>query len=204
MPWNYNQQAIRVGRGWTNNDGIKHPYNWNNWSAETKAAQGLVWEDEPASFDSRFYWAADLPKALDNVDAVDEDGNPMLDEDGVQIVTLGLKSYAISTAKSQAAGLLSATDWYVPARLRLMQLYQRQCLPTVLLLERHQAPLRTLSLALLTSKPSWPCTMLLWTLTVCLRAMHLSTTGPLYCDMFAGWNICYSVLASTTYDSLLL
>jgi hypothetical protein len=113
MPWTYNQQAIRVGRGWTNNDGIKHPYNWNNWSAETKAAQGLVWEDEPASFDSRFYWAADLPKALDNVDAVDEDGNPMLDEDGVQIVTLGLKSYAISAAKSQAAGLLSATDWYV-------------------------------------------------------------------------------------------
>ncbi len=113
MPWNYNQQAIRVGRGWTNNDGIKHPYNWNNWSAETKAAQGLVWEDEPVSFDSRFYWAADLPRALDNVDAVDEDNNPMLDENGVQIVTLGLKSYAISTAKSQAAGLLSATDWYV-------------------------------------------------------------------------------------------
>ena len=113
MPWNYNQQAIRVGRGWTNNDGIKHPYNWNNWSAETKAAQGLVWADAPASFDSRFYWAADLPKALDNVDAVDEDGNPVLDEDGVQIVTLGLRSYAISTTKSQAAGLLSATDWYV-------------------------------------------------------------------------------------------
>jgi hypothetical protein len=56
MPWNYNQQAIRVGRGWTNNDGIKHPYNWASWSDETKAAQGLVWEDEPASFDSRFYW----------------------------------------------------------------------------------------------------------------------------------------------------
>jgi hypothetical protein len=113
MPWKYNQQAIRVGRGWTNNDGIKHPYNWNNWSAETKAAQGLVWEDEPASFDSRFYWAADLPKALDDVDAVDEDNNPMLDEDGVQIVTLGLKSYAIATTKAQAAGMLSATDWYV-------------------------------------------------------------------------------------------
>jgi hypothetical protein len=76
----------------------------------------LVWEDEPASFDSRFYWAADLPKALDNVDAVDEDGNPLLDEDGVQIVTLGLRSYAISTAKSQAAGLLSATDWYVSSQ----------------------------------------------------------------------------------------
>ena len=113
MPWNYNQQAIRVGRGWTNNDGIKHPYNWASWSDETKAAQGLVWADEPASFDSRFYWAADLPKAINDVDAVDEDGNPLLDEDGVQIVTLGLKSYAISTAKSQAAGLLSATDWYV-------------------------------------------------------------------------------------------
>ena len=42
MPWNYNQQAIRVGRGWTNNDGIKPPYNWNNWSAEDKDRKSVV------------------------------------------------------------------------------------------------------------------------------------------------------------------
>ena len=113
MPWNYNQQAIRVGRGWTNNDGIKHPYNWNNWSAEDKAAQGLVWEDEPASFDNRFYWNAELPRNINDVSEVDEDGEPILDDNDDQVITLGLKSVATSTTKTQASGMLQSTDWYV-------------------------------------------------------------------------------------------
>jgi len=44
---------------------------------------------------------------------VDEEGNPVLDEDGNQVVVRGLKWNAIQTVKAQAAGLLSATDWYV-------------------------------------------------------------------------------------------
>ena len=111
--WKYQDRVIKVGRGWTDNDGVKHPSNWNNWSADEKAARGLVWEDDPAPFDNRFYWSADVPKAIDDVDAVDEDGNPVLDEKGEQVITRGLKWNAIQTVKAQAAGLLQPTDWYV-------------------------------------------------------------------------------------------
>jgi len=113
MAWKYNDRIIRVGRSWTNDDGITHPRNWAIWSNEDKVAAGLVWEDDPASFDSRFYWSADVPKNIDDVNEVDEDGNPVLDEDGVQVVTKGLKSNAISQVKATAAGLLQPTDWYV-------------------------------------------------------------------------------------------
>jgi len=111
--WKYGETVIRVGRSWTNNDGITHPRNWANWSDADKAAAGLVWEDDPAPFDSRFYWSADVPKNIDDVNEVDEDGNPLLDEDGVQVVTKGLKTNAIELVKTQAGGLLAPTDWMV-------------------------------------------------------------------------------------------
>ena len=111
--YKYGETVIRVGRSWTNNDGITHPRNWANWSDADKAAAGLVWEDDPAPFDSRFYWSADVPKNIDDVNEVDEDGNPLLDEDGVQMVTKGLKTNAIELVKTQAGGLLAPTDWMV-------------------------------------------------------------------------------------------
>ena len=111
--YKYGETVIRVGRSWTNNDGITHPRNWANWSDAEKAAAGLVWEDDPAPFDSRFYWSADVPKSLEDVNEVDENGDPLLDEDGVQVVTKGLKSNAIALVKTQAGGLLAPTDWMV-------------------------------------------------------------------------------------------
>ena len=113
MAYKYSGRIIRAGKAWTDNDGIQHPANWMVWSAETKAAKGLVWEDDPASFDGRFYWSAGVAKSLDDVNAVDEDGNAINDADGNQIVTLGLKSNAIATVKVQAGGLLAPTDWMV-------------------------------------------------------------------------------------------
>jgi hypothetical protein len=47
------------------------------------------------------------------LDEVYENGDPLLDEDGNQVVTKGLKSNAIELVKTQAGGLLAATDWYV-------------------------------------------------------------------------------------------
>jgi hypothetical protein len=67
------------------------------WDAATKTAKGLVWEDDPASFDGRFYWSADVPRSLEDVNEVDAEGNAVLDADGVQLVTKGLKSNAIAT-----------------------------------------------------------------------------------------------------------
>ena len=113
MAYKYSGRIIRAGKAWTDNNGIRHPSSWMRWSSETKAAKGLVWEDDAASFDGRFYWSAGVAKSLDDVNEVDEDNNPLLDEDGNQIVTKGLKSQAIATVKAQAGGLLAPTDWYV-------------------------------------------------------------------------------------------
>jgi len=101
MAYKYSGRIIRAGKAWTDNDGIQHPANWMLWDDSTKAAKGLVWEDDPASFDGRFYWSSGVAKALDDV--TEEDGT----------ITKGLKSNAIATVKAQAAGLLAPTDWYV-------------------------------------------------------------------------------------------
>ena len=113
MAWKYNDTYIRAGRSWKDSDGITHPRNWAIWSDEEKTAAGLVWEDDPAPFDSRFWRDANTPKALDDVNEVDEDGNPVLNIDGEQVVTLGLKSQWKATIKQQAGGLLQPTDWMV-------------------------------------------------------------------------------------------
>ena len=53
------------------------------------------------------------PKLLEDRNETNEDGSPMLDADGNQIVTKGLKSQKKEIIKSQASGLLTPTDWYV-------------------------------------------------------------------------------------------
>lgn len=113
--WTYLGKVIRVGRGWTDANGVKHPSTWNRWTDAEKTAHGLVWDAslQPVPFDNRFYWSADLPKNINDVDAVDEDGNAILDEDGVQVVTKGLKSNAIAQTKVTAGSLLAPTDWMV-------------------------------------------------------------------------------------------
>jgi len=110
--WTYNGKRIREGRSWKDSDGITHPTSWGRWSDAEKTSKGMVWVDPAPSFDNRFWWDASTPKALEDVNAVDEDGNPVL-EDGEQVVILGLKSQAIAQVKTQAAGLLAPTDWYV-------------------------------------------------------------------------------------------
>jgi hypothetical protein len=58
------------------------------------------------------YFGTATPKQLEDVNAVDEDGEPVL-QDGVQVVIKGLKSQKISISKQQASGLLAPTDWHV-------------------------------------------------------------------------------------------
>ena len=50
---------------------------------------------------------------LEDVNEVDEDGNALLDIDGVQLITRGLKYNAIQKVKQQQSGYLSRTDWYI-------------------------------------------------------------------------------------------
>ena len=113
--WTYLGKVIRVGRGWTDAEGVKHPATWNRWTDAEKTAHGLVWDAslQPVPFDNRFYWDASTPKNIADVNEVDTEGNPILDEDGNQIITRGLKSNAIAQTKVTAGSLLAPTDWHV-------------------------------------------------------------------------------------------
>ena len=112
--WTYLGLRVREGSSWKDNNGVTHPAQWSyKWSTEEKSSAGLVWVDDPIKYDSRFYTGDGTPKALDDINEVDEENNPILDADGNQIVTLGLKSKAINLVKNQAAGLLQPTDWQV-------------------------------------------------------------------------------------------
>jgi len=121
MPWKYNGKNLRIGREFTGTDGTKYPKIWMRYSADEKASIGITWEDPPASeapFDNRFYWGRNtdgslIARSLTDVNEVDDDGNAILDDDGNQLVTLGLKSNAINLVKRQAADQLAPTDWMV-------------------------------------------------------------------------------------------
>ena len=58
-------------------------------------------------------WGTATPKRLDDENAVDENGDPVLDSNGVQLVNYGLKTEKIRIIKDQASNLLSKHDWQV-------------------------------------------------------------------------------------------
>ena len=57
-------------------------------------------------------WGTATAKRLNDKNAVDEDGNNII-EDGVQVINYGLKTEKKRIVKQQASGLLAPTDWYV-------------------------------------------------------------------------------------------
>jgi hypothetical protein len=57
-------------------------------------------------------WGTATPKRLEDEDAVDEEGNPIL-QDGKQVINYGLKAEKKRIVKQQAAGLLTPTDWVI-------------------------------------------------------------------------------------------
>ena len=57
-------------------------------------------------------WGTATPKRLEDEDAVDQDGENILDEDGNQVINYGLKTEKKRIVKQQASGLLEKTDWH--------------------------------------------------------------------------------------------
>ena len=121
MPWKHNGRTLKAGKAWVSDSGVKHPAIWMRWSDSEKKDNGLTWEDPPASeapFDNRFYWGRKtdgtlIERSLTDVKEVDGDGKAILDPDGNQIITLGLKSIWITQTKTTANYLLSESDWMV-------------------------------------------------------------------------------------------
>jgi hypothetical protein len=110
-----NGNTLPQGTPFKDANGTQYPSNWLNLStAEEKSAIGITEvADEDMSFDNRFYWSKNLPKAMEDKLETNEDNSPMLDEDGNQVVTKGLKSTFIAQNKATAGSILAQTDWAV-------------------------------------------------------------------------------------------
>jgi hypothetical protein len=129
-----NNEIVKVfanPEGFTLNDNQYSSQIFTAWSKEEKQAIGIYEiETDSSKFKDEFYynntneifefkngkairkWGTATPKQLEDVNATDEDGEPVI-QDGVQVVIKGLKSQKISISKQQTAGLLQSTDWYV-------------------------------------------------------------------------------------------
>ena len=106
-------KPLAVDTPFTHND-IQYPANWLRLStAEEKAAIGITEVPDAPAYDDRFYWAPGVPKALKDKAEVGEDGQPLLDADGKQLVTKGLKSQMVAQIKATAGSMLAATDWKI-------------------------------------------------------------------------------------------
>ena len=93
---------------------INYPANWLRLStAQEKKDLGITEVADAPTYDSRFYWGDGTAKTLDDVDAKDEKGNLLKDENGKQVVTLGVKSVLKAQEKDTAGSLLAKYDWYV-------------------------------------------------------------------------------------------
>jgi hypothetical protein len=123
-----NNKPLPLDRAFTLGD-IQYPSNFLRLATQAeKEALGITWETEPVLADSRFYWSGDInnPKAMEDREEVDEEGNPMyvkvlgevdgepamVDSDE-RLVTKGLKSQWIAQVKVTAGTMLATTDWMV-------------------------------------------------------------------------------------------
>tara|TARA_R110002012_G_scaffold4072_1_gene18811 strand:- start:91 stop:633 length:543 start_codon:yes stop_codon:yes gene_type:complete len=93
---------------------INYPANWLRLStADEKTALGITEVTDDPTYDNRFYWGDGTAKTLTDTNEVDENGDPVLDSDGNQVVTLGVKSVLKAQEKNIAGSLLAKYDWYV-------------------------------------------------------------------------------------------
>ena len=113
MAFKLDGKPLAVDVAFTHND-IQYPANWLRLTTkEEKEAIGITEVADDPVYDSRFYWGDGTAKALDDVNEKDEDGNLLKDENGNQVVTLGVKSVLKEQEKATAGSLLAKYDWYV-------------------------------------------------------------------------------------------
>ena len=113
MAFKLNGNPLAVDVAFSHND-IQYPANWLRLStAEEKIALGITEVADAPTYDSRFYKGDGSARALDDVNATDENGDPVLDENGDQVVILGVKSILKAQEKVTAQSLLAQYDWYI-------------------------------------------------------------------------------------------
>ena len=113
MAFKLDGKSLATDVAFSHND-INYPANWLRLStAQDKKDLGITEVADAPTYDSRFYWGDGTAKALDDVDAKDQEGNLLKDENGNQVVTLGVKSVLKAQEKVTAGSLLARYDWYV-------------------------------------------------------------------------------------------
>jgi hypothetical protein len=132
MPFKIGNKTIQLDTPFTIGEGnslIQYPANFLRLSTEEeKSALGITWEADPVRASDVFYWNGNInnPKALEDKEESDQDGNPlyvkvlgvvdgepaMVDSDK-RLVTKGLKSNFIAQIKTTAGSILAQTDWMV-------------------------------------------------------------------------------------------
>ena len=100
--WKYGDKIIKPGKGWVDDNGVRHPSNWHIWSVEEKAKYNLKEVEEDSPPDSRLYrWSKDSNGKITTT------AKPLDDSEGV----VGLKTTLKNEVKVQQGSLLSQTDW---------------------------------------------------------------------------------------------
>ena len=113
MAFKLDGNPLAVDVAFSHND-IQYPANWLRLStAQEKKDLGITEVADDPVYDSRFYWGNGTAKTLTDTNEVDENGDPLLDENGDQVVTLGVKSVLKAQEKVTAGTLLAPYDWYV-------------------------------------------------------------------------------------------
>ena len=103
MKWSKaEKEAIGIYEVIVDKSNYKDPAYYHNTNSTIAFANGQVTES----------WGTATPRRLNDENAVDKDGNPVL-QDGIQVINYGLKTEKKRIVKDQAAGLLAKTDWYV-------------------------------------------------------------------------------------------
>jgi len=113
MAFKLDGKPLAVDVAFTHKD-IQYPANWLRLTTKAeKEAIGITEVADDPVYDSRFYWGDGTAKALNDVDAKDEEGNLLKNSDGSQMVIFGVKSILKAQEKNTAGSLLAKYDWYV-------------------------------------------------------------------------------------------
>ena len=102
MAFKLDGSPLAVDVAFTTSDGTQYPANWLRLaSADEKTALSITEVADDPTYDNRFYWGDGTAKALDDVNATysedasdgsNKKGDLIKDEDGNQVVNLGVKS----------------------------------------------------------------------------------------------------------------
>lgn len=96
--WKYGTRTLVEGESWVNDSGIRHPPNWQIWSAAEKASAGLTEVTLETPPDDRFYrWTRNGDGTISSTARSIND----------------IKATLIVEVKQQQDSILAQTDWAV-------------------------------------------------------------------------------------------